>query len=233
MKRFITIFLLSLLCFTGAAPRHRTDFNMTVFITNKSGETKRLYLEKGRILEIARLHSSDFQSVIITEGGGWVSIPPGRTIQRQIKGICLQKGLRFPRESARIVITPFSGSEELIAAGNNQEAVHKIVEFPRDNVSVIVAKGYSDTHKDGRAADYEEAFKAAVENASRESGFTFTSETILENLQLIRTKQRINVKEKSIKLLRIIHEEYNEKTGEFLYIGEFEVRSKPPPTEIK
>jgi len=229
---YIACLLLALLNVSGTVPVLWTDFTMTIIIANKSDETKRLYLEKGRILEIARVNSTHFQSVIITEGDGLIEIPPGQTIRRQIRGICLHEGLKFPPVGERIVLTPFTGNEQLIEAGANQEAVHKLTEFPMENVAIITAKGYSDSHKDGRVIDQGEAFKAAVENAARESGFTFTSETILSNLKLIKTKQKISVEEKSIKLNRVIHEEYNEKTGEYLYIGEFEVRSKPSKPQI-
>jgi len=229
---YIACLLLALLNVSGSVPLHWTDFIMTVVITNNSDEAKRLYLEKGRILEISRVNSTHFQSVIITEGEGWIEIPPRQTVQRQIRGVCLHEGLKFPPIGERIVLTPFTGNEQLIAAGSNQEAVHKLTEFPRENVAIVTAKGYSDSHKDGKAIDQEEAFKAAVENAARESGFTFTSETILSNLKLIKTLQKISVEEKSIKLNRVIHEDYDEKTGEYLYIGEFEVRSMPSKPQI-
>ncbi|GAG81142.1 unnamed protein product, partial [marine sediment metagenome] len=77
-------------------------------------------------------------------------------------------------------------------------AVHKLTEFPMENVAIITAKGYSDSHKDGVAVDQEEAFKDAVENAARESGFTFTSETILSNLKLIKTQQKISIPERRL-----------------------------------
>ena len=44
--------------------------------------------------------------------------------------------------------------------------------------------------------------------------------------------QKINVEEKSIKLARIIHEDYDEDSGQYLFIGEFEVRSKPSLPQI-
>lgn len=233
MKRLFLISFLILFFISDAVPVFRTDFSMTIYIKNKSDQWKRIFLEKGRILEIAKINSSHIQSIILTGGEGWIAVPPGETVQRNISGICLQKGLKFPNQATEIIVIPFTGSAELIAAGSDQESIHKITEFPRDNISVIVSKGYSDDNKDGRAADKEEAFKAAVENAARESGFTFSSETILENLRLIQTNQRIKVEEKSIKLLKVVHEEYNDETGEYLYIGEFEVRSKPSRPELK
>lgn len=229
---FILIVIVSLTGISGDFPEYMTDFTMTVFITNKSGESKRLFLEKGRILEIAKINSSHFQSIIITEGDGWVTIPANQTVRRQIRGICLHDGLQFPQTGERIVLTPFVGDEELIQAGNDQEAVHRLTAFPKDNVMIITAKGYSDATKDGREKDKDEAFQAAVENAARESGFIFSSETILESMNLIRTRQQIRTEEKSIKLNRVIHEEYDEEKGEYLYIGEFEVRSKPSRPEI-
>ncbi|MCH7782601.1 hypothetical protein IID62_05990 [candidate division KSB1 bacterium] len=230
---YIVIFLIVVMNITDVVSEYWTDFSMTIYITNKSDKTKELFLEKGRILELAEVNSTHIQSIIITSGDGLISIPPGQTVQRRITGICLNKGLRFPSVGREIVLTPFTGNEQLIQAGREQEAVHKITEFPLDNVALIIAKGYSDNKKDGRAKDMDEAFKAAVENAARESGFTFTSESILNNLKLIQTMQKLRVEEKSIKLNKVVHEEYNEDTGEYLYIGEFEVRSKPSKPEIQ
>lgn len=209
---------------SGMVPLYWTDFSMTVVITNKSNEWKRLNLEKGRILEIANVNSSHFQSVIITSGDGLIEVQPGRTIEKVVRGVCLNKGLRFPPAGEEIVLTPFTGSQALLDVGADQGAVHRITEFPKDNFVLITARGFSDNRKDGRERDYDEAFKSAVENAARESGFTLTSETILNNLNLIKTMQRVNVEEKSIKLARVIHEDYDENTGQYLFIGEFEVR---------
>ncbi len=161
-----------------------------------------------------------------------MEIPSGRTVEKKIEGIYLSEGLSFPPVREEVVLTPFSGSSELIAAGADQKAIHSITAFPKDNFVLIIAKGYSDDETEERAADYDEAFQSAVENAARESGFTFTSETILNNLNLIKTQQRIDVEEKSIKLVRMIHEEYNEENGRYLLIGEFEVRSKPPLPQL-
>ncbi|MFC1477739.1 hypothetical protein ACFL6L_04665 [candidate division KSB1 bacterium] len=234
MKRTaIIIILLSAVLLPGLRPYTWTDFTLTIHITNSSDQAKRLFLEKGRILEIAQVNADYFQSVIITEGNGWIEIPPRSSIQKVIKGICLQKGLKFPPEGARIMLTPFMGNTEYVMVENDQEEVHKIALMPQDNIQMIIAKGYSDSNKDGREQDREEAFQSAVENASRESGLTFSSETILENLKLIQTKQRVTVKEKAIRLNSIVHEEYDERTGEYLFIGEFEVRSKPSRPEIK
>jgi len=217
---------------SGMVPLYWTDFSMTVVVTNKSNEWKRLNLEKGRILEIANINSSHFQSIIITSGDGLIEIPPGRTIEKVVRGVCLNEGLRFPPAGEEIIFTPFTGSQTLIDAGAEQGAAHRITKSPKDNFVLIAARGYSDSRKDGRARDYDEAFKSAVENAARESGFTFTSETILNNLNLIKTMQKINVEEKSIKLARIIHEDYDEDSGQYLFIGEFEVRSKPSLPQI-
>ncbi|MFC1555298.1 hypothetical protein ACFL7D_11755 [candidate division KSB1 bacterium] len=226
----LPVFLL--VSFAIEEPYLRTDFTMTVYISNKSDVEKRFFLEKGRILEIARINSSHFQSIIITDGDGWITIPAGETIKRKIKGVCLNDGLKFPPEEEKIVLTPFVGNQTLIDAGDDQEKVSKITEFPLENVSIVTGKGYSDPNNDGIVIDKDEAFRNAVENASRESGFIFSSQTILENLKMIQTKQKIQVEEKSIKLLKIIHEEYDEKTGQYLYIGEFEVRSKPSAPQI-
>jgi len=234
MKLFVLLFCAAgLLFFSGAAPMYWSDFTMSVQITNKSDQTKQLYLEKGRILEIAHINSTHYQSIIITDGDGWIDVPPRSTIRRQIKGVCLHKGLKFPAQGEQIVLTPLIGNAELITAGDNQEEVHAITGFPRENIQMIVAKGYSDAEKNGRDQDREEAFKNAVENASRESGFTFSSETLLENLRLLRTNQRITMEKKSIRLNKVVHEDYNSSTGEYLYIGEFEVRSRPSRPELK
>jgi len=230
---YTVIFLIVIMNSSEVGSVYWTDFSMTISITNKSDKTKELFLEKGRILELAELSSTHLQSILITSGDGLISIPPGQTIQRRITGVCLNKGLRFPAVGREIVLTPFTGNEQLIKANGDQQVVHKITEFPLDNVALIIGKGYSDNNNDGRAKDMDEAFKAAVENAARESGFTFTSESVLNNLKLIQTMQKLTVEEKSIKLIKIVHEEYNEDSGEYLYIGEFEVRSKPSRPEIQ
>ncbi len=234
MKKLLSaLMLLIILMPSAASTMFWTEFTMSVHIRNKSAETKRLYLEKGRILEIARLNTDYFQSVIITDGDGWVEIPPGTTVIHDISGICLNEGLKFPASGEQIIFTPFIGNPELVTAGSDQEEVHRITDFPRDNIQIIVAKGYSDSEKNGIETDREEAFKDAVDTAARESGFVFSSETVLENLRLLRTDQRIKVENKSIRLNKVIHEDYNEDTGEYLYIGEFEVRSKPSRPELK
>lgn len=229
---YCVILFAGILNVSGDYPLFWTDFSMTVYITNSSDRPKQVYLEKGRILEVAQIGSNYMQSVIITSGDGMIVVPPGQTVERKIEGVCLNEGLKFPSVGEEIILTPFTGNERLKEAGAYQDAVHQITEFPLDNIAMIIAKGYSDGKKDGRAKDFDEAFKAAVENAARESGFTFASESILNNLKLIKTMQRISVKEKSIKLSKVVHEEYNEETGEYLYIGEFEVRSKPSKPEI-
>ncbi len=231
-QKIAVVLICVLFSLSGMVPMYWTDFSMSVIVTNRSDEWKRLFLEKGRILEIANVNSSHLQSVIITAGDGWMEIPPGRTVEKKIEAICLNEGLSFPPVGDEVVLTPFSGSQELIAAGANQKAIHSITAFPKENFVLITAKGYSDDEIEGRATDYDEAFQSAVENAARESGFTFTSETILNNLNLIRTQQRIDVEEKSIKLVCVIHEEYNEENGQYLLIGEFEVRSKPSSPQL-
>ncbi|MFC1557329.1 hypothetical protein ACFL6I_17540 [candidate division KSB1 bacterium] len=232
VKIQVLFLLLCSTCFmSGALPAFWTDFTITISIVNKSDQPKRLYLEKGRILETARIDANYYQSILITEGDGWIDIPPNSAIRRRISGICLHKGLKFPEIGTEIVLTPFIGNAELRVAGSDQAEVHRLTDFPRENIQMIIARGYSNAQKDGRDIDREEAFKNAVETAARESGFLFSSETILENLNILTTDQRITMDEKSIRLNEVVHEEYNEETGEYLYIGEFEVRSKPSRPE--
>ncbi|MCP4725792.1 MAG: hypothetical protein GY863_12185 [bacterium] len=206
---------------------------MTIFLTNRSDKTKKIYLEKGRVFEIASPNSSHYQSIMLTEGEGWIDVPPGRTIRKQVKGVCLNKNLKYPDLDSKIQVTPYVGDNELIQADGDQKKVHDITEFPKDNIAVITAKGYSNSNKDGKDKDREEAFQNAVGNAAKESGFRFSSETVLRNLKILQTRQKIDIEEKTIKLNRVIHEEYNDKTGEYLFIGEFEVRSKPSKPKLR
>lgn len=233
-KTVLIVLLLVLTAFTSNADAFFwTEFSITITITNNSDIPKRIFLEKGRILETAKINADHYQSIIITEGEGWIEIPPQSRVQRQIKGLCLHKGLKFPEEGGRINLTPFIANAELLSAGTDQNEIHAITGYPRENVQIITGKGYSDANKDGREVDREEAFKNAVEDAARKSGFLFSSETFMENMNLLKTRQRLTMEEKSIRLNNMIHEEYDAETGEYLYIGEFEVRSKPSVPEIK
>ena len=100
-------------------------------------------------------------------------------------------------------------------------------------MKIIIGKGYSDDKKDGRMADRDEAIWNAMENASIQAGIRFESESILKDIKLIKDFRKLSVEEKSVKLTKVIHEDYNNKTGEYLFIGEFEVVSKPPKPELK
>ncbi len=236
MRKFILILILisiTFICLSLDFRPYHTDFEMTIFLTNKSDKAKRIFLEKGRVFEITNPNSSHYQSIMLTEGEGWIEIPPGRTIRKNVKGICLNKSLKYPETDAKVQVTPYVGNDVLLQAKDSQDRIHSITEFPRDNVSVVTSKGYSDSKKNGRNRDREEAFRNAVENAAKESGFRFSSATVLKNLKILKTSQKLDVEEKSIKLLKVIHEEYNEKKGEYLYIGEFEVRSKPSKPRLR
>ena len=55
----------------------------------------------------------------------------------------------------------------------------------------------------------------------------------MKNISKIKDFRKLAVKEKSVRLIKVIHEEYKDKTGEYLFIGEFEVTAKPPTPEIE
>jgi len=225
-KLFIAFFAL-IIC---SGKLFATDFTLTITFKNNSNNWKKLYLEKGRILEIAKVDASYYQSIIITSGDGIVIIPPNSTVKRVIKGKCLHKGLKFPPEGCTVNFTPFVGNPELISA--NQRKIHSLTDEPANNVKIVVAKGYSDERKNGRMADRDEAIRNAFENASMQGGISFESDKVFNNIDLIKDFKRLSVKEKSVRLKKIIHEEYNEKNGEYLFIGEFEVVSRAPVPEI-
>lgn len=235
MKRLIiTCFLMITVASTALSENFFwTEFTMTITVTNNSDQPKRVFLEKGRILETANINANHYQSIIITDGDGWIEVPPRTKVRHQIRGLCLHKGLKFPEEGGPINLTPFVANAELLSVGADQEEIHAITGFPRENVQIITGKGYSDVNRDGREKDREEAFRNAVESAARESGFLFSSETFMENMNLLKTSQKLTMEQKSIRLNKVIHEEYDSETGEYLYIGEFEVRSKPSLPEIK
>jgi len=226
-KIFILIIILSFSLLEGV---HATDFTLTITFKNNSNNWKKINLEKGRILEIAKVDASYYQSIIITSGDGFVIIPPNQTVEKTIKGICLHKGLKFPPEGCTVNFSPFIGDSELITT--DQKKIHSLTEEPADNVKIVIAKGYSDEKKNGRMADRDEAIRNAMENASVQAGISFESETILKNINLIKDFRRLTVKEKSVGLKNVIHEEYKENTGEYLFIGEFEVISKSPKPEL-
>ena len=205
---------------------------MILRIKNKSDEWLKFFLKKGRILELAKIESSYYQSIIITEGEGLVLVPPKETIERKIKGICLHKGLKFPPVGARISFTPFVGSKELIKAGNDQKKVHKITDKPLPSIMRVIAKGYSDNKKDGIQKDKKEAFMDAINNAARQSGIIFKSEAIKSRFRLFNYTKSITISEKTIRLLKTIHEEYNGRKGQYLFIGEFEIKIPPPIPEV-
>ena len=80
--------------------------------------------------------------------------------------------------------------------------------------------------------DRDEAVRNAMENATMQAGIDFESETIMKNISKIKDFRKLTVKEKSVRLIKIIHEEYKSKIGEYLFIGEFEVTSQPPKPVI-
>ncbi|MFC1563057.1 hypothetical protein ACFL4Z_03300 [candidate division KSB1 bacterium] len=207
-----------------------TEFSMTITFKNNSDNWKKLNLEKGRIFEIAKIDASHYQSIIITSGDGIIIIPPQETVERTISGICLHKGLKFPPEGCIVNFTPFVGDSELITT--DQKKVHSLTEEPIENVMIVIGKGYSDDKKNGRMADRDEAIWNAMENASIQAGISFESESILKDINLIKDFRKLSVKEKSVQLNKVIHEDYNDKTGEYLFIGEFKVTSKAPKPEL-
>ncbi len=203
-----------------------TEFDLTLIMRNKSDSWKRLMLKKGRILEMAGIDESEYQSIILYEGEGLVLIPPHQTIRRKVRGLCMHKGLKFPPEGVKVAFTPFVAKEELL--GRSQAEVHEIAATPSPGIDYIIVKGYSDGEKDGLEKDRDEAFQDAVTQAARQGGMDIANETILENLALIRNYQKIRMQQRSVKLRRIIHEEYNREQGEYLFIGEFEVQMPAP-----
>ena len=209
-----------------------TEFKITLTITNKSNEYQKLFLKKGRILEIAKIDATDYQSIIITEGDGLIIIPPRTTITRVVKGICLHKGLKFPDKKAKIQFTPFIGSDELVSANNNQKKIHNIVSYPKRSRVTLIGKGYSDEKKNGKAKDREEAIANAIQDAARQSGVTYESEAIMDNFRLVKDFKRIEIGSRTVYLKKTIHEEYDTKKGEYLFIGEFEVEYDAPSPEV-
>jgi len=232
MKSTKTIYIILVFLLIISTKLFATEFTITLTITNKSSEWQKLFLKKGRILEIAGVDATNYQSIIITEGDGLILIPPKSTVKRIIKGICLHKGLKFAEKNAEIRFTPFTGNKELIEAGSNQKNVHKIVAFPRHNIVTVTGKGYSDSEKDGRSKDREEAIRNAMEDAARKSGIEFESEAILDNFKIVKDTKKFEVGKRSIFLKKIIHEEYNEKKGEYLFIGEFDIYCEPPVPDV-
>lgn len=227
ISKYFPMIILSLMFLSGAPKFYRTDFKMTLFLTNHSDKVKKVYLEKGRVFEINAKGQSHFQSIILTQGYGVIEIQPGELVKKEVAGVCLNKGLKYPEYDTKLQITPFVGDADIIEAGNDQGRVHNITNYPKENVMVVTAKGYSDNINNGRADDREEAFKNAVENAAKETGVTFSSKTILNNFKLIEASQQMTIDEKSVKLNKIVHEEYNADNGEYLFIGEFEIKTKP------
>ena len=208
-----------------------TDFKLAITFKNNSDSWKEVNLEKGRILEIAELDASYYQSIIIISGEGTVLIPPHKTVKKVVTGMCLHKGLKFPPEGRTVNFTPFVGNSELIS--DNQKEIHSLTEKPTPIVKNIIAKGYSDDKKNGRMADRDEAIRNAMENASVQAGISFESETLLKNIDRVKDFRKLAVKEKSVRLKKIIHEEYNDKSGEYLFIAEFEVTSPAPKPELQ
>ena len=188
-----------------------TEFDLVLVLRNKGNSWKRLMLTKGRVLELAGIDKSHYQSIILSEGDGLVLIPPHQTVQRRVKGLCMHKGLAFPPEGVPVSFTPFTAKEELI--DKSQAEVHRVAASPAPNMTRIIAKGFSNEKKDGQEIDRDEAFRNAVENAAREGGMEITSETVLRNLNLIRNYQRIRIKQHSVKLGKIVHEEYDNESG--------------------
>lgn len=218
------------MCILAFTISYGTEFTMTITFENQSDNWKRIKLEKGRILELAEVDASEYQSIVITEGDGVVLIPPQETVERRIKGMCLHKGLKFPKAGRTVTFTPFVGNDELIT--DDQKKIHSLTEHPAPIKKVIIAKGYSDDKKNGKMTDRDEAVRNAMENATMQAGIDFESETIMKNISKIKDFRKLAVKEKSVRLTKIIHEEYKSKTGEYLFIGEFEVTSQPPEPEI-
>ena len=224
------LFISSFLFFICVVNIYGTDFKLTITFKNNSDSWKKINLEKGRILEIAELDASHYQSIIITSGEGTVLIPPKKTIEKVVTGMCLHKGLSFPPEGCVVNFTPFVGNSELIT--DDQKKIHSLTEKPTPIVKNIIAKGYSNEKKNGRMADRDEAIRNAMENASVQAGISFESETILKNINRIKDFRKLTVKEKSVLLKKIIHEEYNKNTGEYLFIAEFEVTAQAPEPEL-
>lgn len=210
----------------SASALSATEFDLTLVIRNKSDSWKRLILEKGRILEMAGIDQSEYQSIVLYEGEGLVLVPPNQTVRRKVRGLCMHKGLKFPPEGVNVAFTPFIAREEML--GKSQTELHEIAATPAPGISHVIVKGYSDGVKNGIERDRDEAFQDAVTQAARQGGMDITSETILENLSLIRNYQRIRVQQRSVKLRKIIHEEYRSDTGQYLFIGEFEVQTPAP-----
>jgi hypothetical protein len=227
-KIFLTVLLLVVL-FSAV---YATEFRIILTITNKSNKYQKLFLKKGRILEIAKIGETDYQSIIITEGDGLIMIPPKTTIKRVIKGICLHKGLKFPVKNVKLQFTPFVGSDALIKAGSDQKEVHRITAFPRNSRRTVIGKGYSNSEKDGKNRDRQEAIQSAITDAARKAGISFESKALLENFRLLKDLKRIEIGKRNIFMKKTIHEEYDEKKVEYLFIGEFEVESEPPLPEV-
>lgn len=229
MKRFFIFYIIIAAVIVGTAslyPVYATEFTMTVTIKNKSDNWKKFFLKKGRIIEIAKVDASHYQNIILTEGDGLILIPPLQTVKQTIKGICLQEGLNLPPKNAVMKLTPFVLQEEWI--DKDQKTMYTIMENPLDNSSSLIGKGYSDAIKNERQQDREEAFQSAVLDVSRQIGIIFESKSVFQDLSLVHGLHTVTIDEQSITLNRIIHEEYNEDTGEYFFIGEFTISKKAP-----
>jgi len=233
MKKISLIFAIFILITVfSSSDALGTEFELTLKIKNNSGEWLKYVLKKGRILELARIESSYYQSIIITEGEGLILVPPYETVERKIKGTCLHKGMSFPEIGEEIHFTPFIGSEELISAGNDQTKVHQISSKPLASRVKVIAKGYSDKKKNGLKEDKDEAFLAAVFDAASQCGIDFQSKSISSQLKMLEYKNTVTITEKTIKFLKVIHEEYDEKEGKYFFIGEFEVKFPPSAPQV-
>ena len=225
-KGILIGFMLLVAALLRAPDAFATEFDLTLILRNKSDSWKRLTLEKGRILEMAGIDQSEYQSIIIYEGEGLVLIPPHETIRRKIRGLCMHKGLKFPPEGIKVAFSPFIAKGELL--DKSQAEVHEIAATPSPSIAHSIVKGYSDARKNGLERDRDEAFQDAITQAARQGGMDIASETIMENLSVIRNYQRIRIHQRSVRLRKIIHEEYNKDSGQYLFIGEFEVQMPAP-----
>ncbi len=225
MKR---MYIMILFILFAAAAVYATEFEFTLVVENKSDKWYRFELVKGRILEIAQIDASEYQSIIITEGDGVIEVPPHYTLRHKVKGLCMHKGLAFPPQGSLVKLTPFTGDNTLVNALPDQKEVHRIAAEASDNIELIIGKGYSDKKKNSREQDRFEAISGAVNNAAGKAGVGLETVSELAKMRMIQKIEKIKVKDQTMSLHKIVHEEYDDQKGEFLFIGEFEIRSKPP-----
>jgi len=233
MKKILTLWIftaLFLLFISSIALA--TEFELTLVIKNKSDEWLKYVLKKGRILELAQIESSFYQSIIITEGEGLILVPPFETVERKIKGVCLHKGLHFAKVGNKINFTPFVGSQQLIEAGDNQKKVHEITNKPSPTIIKVMGKGYSDEEKNNVQIDRKEAFVDAVTDAALQAGVEMKPDQVRSKLNILESSKSAVIDNKTIKVLRIIHEDYETDSGQYLFIAEFEFIIPPPEPEI-